>query len=113
MKSNNNKKIFTVDRRNFIERNVLLICPGFFSNFGRWKGISVRELLREAEAEPGVTRVSFRGPEGRYTKEESFSIDKINSDKVYLAYQVKGQALPKSTDSRSGLWQRITTAASG
>ena len=78
-----------------IERNVLLICPGFFSNFGRWKGISVRELLRKAEAEPGVTRVSFRGPEGRYAKEEQFSIDEINSDKVFLAYQVNGQALPQ------------------
>ena len=78
-----------------IERNVILICPGFFSNYGRWKGISVRELIREAEAEPGITRVSFRGPEGRYAKEESFSIDEINSDKVFLAYQVNGQALPQ------------------
>ena len=24
-----------------IERNVLLICPGIFTNHGRWKGISV------------------------------------------------------------------------
>jgi DMSO/TMAO reductase YedYZ molybdopterin-dependent catalytic subunit len=78
-----------------LERNVLLICPGFFSNFGRWKGISVKELLREAEAEPGVTRVSFRGPEGRYAKVEQFPIDEINSDKVFLAYQVNGQALPQ------------------
>ena len=78
-----------------IERNVLLICPGFFTNHGRWRGISVKELLREAEAEPGVTHVSFRGPEGRYAKEEQFSIDEVNSDKVFLAYQVNGQALPQ------------------
>jgi len=27
-----------------IERRVLLICPGFFSNHGLWMGISILEL---------------------------------------------------------------------
>jgi DMSO/TMAO reductase YedYZ molybdopterin-dependent catalytic subunit len=63
-----------------IERNVILICPGFFTNHDRWKGISVAQLLREADAETGITHVSFRGPEGRYAKEEQFSIEEINSD---------------------------------
>jgi DMSO/TMAO reductase YedYZ molybdopterin-dependent catalytic subunit len=78
-----------------IERNVLLICPGFFTNHGRWKGISVAQLLREADAEPGITHVSFRGPEGRYAKEEQFSIAEINSAKIFLAYQVNGRTLPQ------------------
>jgi len=78
-----------------IERNVLLICPGFFTNHGRWRGISVKELLRQADADAGATHVSFRGPEGRYAKVEQFSIDEINSDKVFLAYQINGQALPQ------------------
>jgi DMSO/TMAO reductase YedYZ molybdopterin-dependent catalytic subunit len=29
-----------------IERNVILICPGFFTNYGRWKGISVLNSTR-------------------------------------------------------------------
>ncbi|UCD81652.1 MAG: molybdopterin-dependent oxidoreductase, partial [Desulfobacterales bacterium] len=74
---------------------VLLICPGFFTNHGRWRGISVKELLRQADADADTTHVSFRGPEGRYAKMEQFSIDEINSDKVFLAYQVNGQALPQ------------------
>jgi DMSO/TMAO reductase YedYZ molybdopterin-dependent catalytic subunit len=78
-----------------IERNVLLICPGFFTDHGRWRGISVKPLLREAEAETAVTHVSFRGPDGRYAKEEQFSIDEVNSDKVFLAYQVNRRALPQ------------------
>jgi sulfoxide reductase catalytic subunit YedY len=31
-----------------IERNVLLICRGFFANHGRWKGISMGKLLEKA-----------------------------------------------------------------
>jgi sulfoxide reductase catalytic subunit YedY len=78
-----------------IERNVLLICPGFFTNHGRWKGISIAQLLKLAEAEEGITHVSVRGPEGRYAKLERFPITEIISNQVFLAYQVNGQELPR------------------
>jgi sulfoxide reductase catalytic subunit YedY len=78
-----------------IERNVLLICPGFFTNHGRWKGISVAELLKMAESEDGVAYVSFRGPAGRYAKIKRFPIDEISSDKIFLAYKVNGKVLPE------------------
>jgi sulfoxide reductase catalytic subunit YedY len=78
-----------------IERNVLLICPGFFTNHGRWKGIAVTELLKLAGAEAGITHVSFRGPAGRYAKTERFPIEEINSRKIFLAYGVNGKALPE------------------
>jgi len=29
-----------------IERDVLLICPGFFANHGRWKGVSLENCCR-------------------------------------------------------------------
>ena len=77
-----------------IERNVLLICPGFFANHGRWQGISVTELLEMAAAEEGISHVSFRGPAGRYAKAERFSIDEISADKIFLAYRVNGKVLP-------------------
>ena len=51
--------------------------------------------MKEAEAESGITHVTFRGPEGRYAKVERFSIDEIISQKVFLAYQVNGQVLPQ------------------
>lgn len=78
-----------------IERNVLLICPGIFTNHGRWRGISIKGLIKEAEAQNGITHVTIRGPEGRYAKVERFPIDEINSQKVFLAYQVNGQVLPQ------------------
>ena len=78
-----------------IERNVLLICPGFFTNHGRWKGISVTELLTMAGAEAGITHISFRGPAGRYAKAERFPIDEITANKIFLAYRVNGKVLPE------------------
>ena len=78
-----------------IERNVLLLCPGFFTNHGKWKGISIVELLRLAQPESGITHVTFRGPPGRYEKTERFPIAEVISEKIFLAYQVNGQVLPR------------------
>ena len=77
-----------------IERNVLLICPGVFTNHGRWKGFSVMELLNMAGAEEGITHVSFRGPAGRYAKRQRFAFSEIVSNKIFLAYMVNGKVLP-------------------
>jgi len=77
-----------------IERNVLLICPGFFANHGSWKGVSINELLRRAELEDGVTHVTIRGPKGSNEKAVRYPIRDILSDKVFLAYAVNGKDLP-------------------
>ena len=77
-----------------IERNVLLICPGFFANHGSWKGVSINELLRRAKVEDGVTHVTIRGPKGPYEKVERYPIRDILSDKVFLAYAVNEKDLP-------------------
>ena len=76
-----------------IERDVLLICPGFFANHGKWKGFSIGKLLKKAKVAKGVTHVSFSGPAGKY--EESFPIEDIYSNKVFLAYGVNGEILPE------------------
>ena len=77
-----------------IERDVLMICPGFFANNGRWKGISVAPLLREARVKDGATLVTFSGPEGIYEKTERFYLKDVHSDTVFLAYAVNGNRLP-------------------
>jgi DMSO/TMAO reductase YedYZ molybdopterin-dependent catalytic subunit len=78
-----------------IERNVLLICPGFFAQNGRWKGISAAELLAQAKLKPGVTRVAFSGPKGGQDKTEQFPLDDIRAGTVFLAWQVNGEPLPQ------------------
>ena len=78
-----------------IEKKVLLICPGFFANHGRWKGISMKALLEKASAESDVTHVAFSGPRGSYEKVEQFPIEDVLPGKVFLAYEVNGKSLPK------------------
>ena len=78
-----------------IERDVLLICPGVFAYHARWKGISVAKLLETAGVRSKVSEVTFSGPDGRYEKTDRFPIEDILSDKVFLAYNVNGSALPK------------------
>ena len=78
-----------------VERDVLLICPGVFANFGTWKGISLRTLMAVSEAEDRATHVTVRGPEGPYEKVQRFPITDIADDKVFLAYRVNGKVLPQ------------------
>jgi len=83
-----------IQRLPAVERDVLLICPGFFANHGRWKGIAMPALLDMARAEPGITHVRFSGPKGPYEKVEQFPIEDVLSNKVFLSYGVNGQDLP-------------------
>ena len=78
-----------------IERDVLLICPGFFAYHARWKGISVAKLLETAQVESDVTQIAFTGPQKTYERTEKFPIEDIRSNKVFLAYNVNDDALPK------------------
>jgi sulfoxide reductase catalytic subunit YedY len=78
-----------------IERNVLLICPGFFAHHGFWKGVSAAELLAEAKLKPGVSRVEFSGPKGDRSRAEEFPIEDIRPGRVFLAWQVNGEPLPE------------------
>jgi DMSO/TMAO reductase YedYZ molybdopterin-dependent catalytic subunit len=78
-----------------IERSVLMICPGFFANQGRWKGISIRTVLDMAHAGKDATHVSVYGPEGDYQNSQRYPLQDIQSDKVFLAYEVNGKPLPQ------------------
>jgi len=77
-----------------VEKNVLLICPGVFVNHGRWKGVTIASLIEKAGRQQG-TRVSVRGPQSSYEKVESFSMDEILAEKIFLAYGVNGVPLPQ------------------
>lgn len=78
-----------------IERNVLLVCPGFFAYNGLWKGFSVADLLKEAGVKAGVTAISFSGSEGFRKKSRRYSFEEVMNDTVFIAYEVNGQQLPQ------------------
>lgn len=78
-----------------IERNVLLVCPGIFSNHGRWKGISGKALLERVAAKADTTQVVIHGRSHSGDHEAIFPITELASDRVFLCYQVNGEPLPK------------------
>ncbi len=89
---------FTYDEliaRPVLERNVLLICYGFFAYNGLWKGFSVSDLLKEVGPLPDVSHVKFSGPEGLRRKTRKFTIAEVMSDKIFIAYGVNDQQLPE------------------
>lgn len=78
-----------------IEKQVLLICPGFFANNGLWKGVLMEELFKKAEPEVGAKDVIFTASEGGSERKEKFSMEEVLSGKVFLAYAVNGEVLPE------------------
>jgi sulfoxide reductase catalytic subunit YedY len=78
-----------------IERNVLLICPGFFAYNGSWKGVSVNGILTAAGMRPEAKAVVFRGPQHPRERRARFDLEEIRTDRVFLAYEVNGQRLPQ------------------
>lgn len=75
-----------------VERAVLLICPGFFANHGRWKGVSMRALLQQAEPDRTAAHLAIEARGGKTVK---YPLADVLSDTVFLAYQVNGQPLPR------------------
>ena len=79
-----------------VERNVLMICPGVFSNHGRWKGVSMKALLNLAGIKKEATHINFIGPDIlQYVKTARYPIEDVLADIVFLAYGVNGETLPQ------------------
>ena len=71
---------------------VLLICPGFFSNNGRWTGVDLKTLLQEAQIKK---EARYADVNGAYGKGVRIPLKTIHQKKVFLAYGVNGEALPQ------------------
>jgi len=71
---------------------VLLICPGFFSNNGRWTGVSFKALLQEAQVRKEAKYVDVKGA---YEKTVRIPLRDIDRKKIFLAYRVNGETLPQ------------------
>jgi sulfoxide reductase catalytic subunit YedY len=71
---------------------VLLICPGFFSNNGRWTGVNLKSLLQEAQIKKEAQYVDINGPHGKGVR---IPLKTINQKRILLAYRVNGETLPQ------------------
>jgi DMSO/TMAO reductase YedYZ molybdopterin-dependent catalytic subunit len=72
---------------------VLLICQGVFVDNAVWAGVPVRALLAEAGVKPGAKMVYIYSVDGYV---ETLSLNKFESDDIFLAYSVNGDVLPKA-----------------
>lgn len=75
-----------------ITEAVLLICPGFFANNGRWTGVSLRTLLQEAQAKKEANSIDIKGAQEKVTR---IPLKDLDQKRVFLAYRVNGSPLPR------------------
>jgi DMSO/TMAO reductase YedYZ molybdopterin-dependent catalytic subunit len=75
-----------------LTETVLLICPGFFSNNGRWTGVNLKSLLQEAQVKKETQYVDINGANGKGVR---IPLKALDQKKIFLAYRVNGETLPQ------------------
>jgi DMSO/TMAO reductase YedYZ molybdopterin-dependent catalytic subunit len=71
--------------------DALLICSGYFSNHGRWTGVHLKDLLKEAQPTKDAMFIDIKGHE----QQMRIRLENIYSKKLLLAYRVNGEPLPQ------------------
>ncbi len=75
-----------------LTENVLLICPGFFSNNGRWTGVDLKTLVQEAQFKTEAQYVDIKGAQEKSVR---IPLKALSQKKILLAYRVNGETLPQ------------------
>jgi sulfoxide reductase catalytic subunit YedY len=77
-----------------VEKDVLMICPGFFSNHGHWKGVSLLSLLDALPDTSMISNVYVTGESAIGERRDTFAMEEVRNGDFMLAYQVNGVPLP-------------------
>jgi sulfoxide reductase catalytic subunit YedY len=72
--------------------DVLLVCPGYFANYGRWTGVHLKTLLQETQPKGNALLADIKGGRDKVIR---IRLDSIERKKVLLAYRVNGETLPQ------------------
>jgi len=75
-----------------LTETVLLICPGFFANNGRWTGFNLKSLFGEAQIKK---EAQFIDVVGASEKRVRIPLKEIEQKRIFLAYRVNGETLPQ------------------
>ncbi len=75
-----------------LTETVLLVCPGFFANNGRWTGVHLNALLHEATVSKEARYIDIKGA---YEKAVRIPLKELCQKKILLAYRVNGETLPQ------------------
>ena len=75
-----------------LTETVLLICPGFFANNGRWTGVNLKSLLQEAQIKKEAQYIDIVGASEKRVR---IPLKDLDLKKIFLAYRVNGETLPQ------------------
>lgn len=75
-----------------LTETVLLICPGFFSNNGRWTGVNLKSMLQEAQVKKESQYIDINGVHGKGVR---IPLKALDQKRIFLAYRVNGETLPQ------------------
>jgi len=75
-----------------LTETVLLICPGFFSNNGRWTGVNLKSLIQEAQVKKEAQYIDINGANGKGVR---ILLKSLDQKRIFLAYRVNGEILPQ------------------
>jgi sulfoxide reductase catalytic subunit YedY len=75
-----------------LTETILLICPGFFSNNGRWTGVNLKSLLQEAQVKKEAQYIDINGAHGKGVR---IPLKALDQKRIFLAYRVNGEILPQ------------------
>ncbi len=75
-----------------LTETVLLICPGFFSNNGRWTGFNVKSLLQQAQIKKEAQSIDIVGTGEKRVR---IPLKELDEKRIFLAYRVNDEALPR------------------
>jgi sulfoxide reductase catalytic subunit YedY len=75
-----------------LTETVLLICPGFFANNGRWTGVNFKSLLQETQINKEAQYIDINGAHGKGVR---IPLKTMDQKKIFLAYRVNGEILPQ------------------
>jgi hypothetical protein len=81
-----------IQDRPSVTETVLLICPGFFTNNGRWTGVALKTLLEEAQIKKEAEYVDIKGTHEKVTRVPLKELERL---RILLAYRVNGEPLPQ------------------
>ena len=75
-----------------LTETVLLICPGFFANNGRWTGVNLKSLLEEAQIKKEAQYIDIVGASEKRVR---IPLKTLDQKRIFLAYRVNGEVLPQ------------------
>jgi sulfoxide reductase catalytic subunit YedY len=82
-------------KRPALTEAVLLICPGFFANHANWTGCGLKGLLEEARIRKEAESIDVKGS----GKSVRIPLKDLGEKRIFLAYRVNGQNLPRKHGS--------------